>query len=210
MGVGRRTEVDATFGSAERGGVMDPTADPLDPDLTPLPVVIGGNVDAFVDAAWTALHGELYGFLARSTRDAAAAEDLLQEAFLRLTTEVRQGRVPDNTRAWLYRVASNLAISRGRRTTIALRWLTKYGAAEARSTSASPETGFLRRERSDAMERALGRLTAPARLALVMSGAGFSGRDIAEAIGRSDVATRSLMSRARITLRRHLADEEAE
>lgn len=189
---------------------MDPAAEPLDPDLIPRPVVIGGNVDAFVDSTWTALHGELFGFLARSTRDPAAAEDLLQEAFLRLTTEVRQGRVPDNVRAWLYRVASNLAISRGRRARIALRWISQYGAAEARSTSASPETGFLRREQNSAMERALDRLPAPARVALVMSGAGFSGRDIAAAIGRSDIATRTLMSRARITLRRHLAAEEAE
>jgi RNA polymerase sigma-70 factor, ECF subfamily len=189
---------------------MDPAVEPIDVDPVPVPVVAGENADALVAAAWTAFNRELFGFLVRSTRDPGAAEDLLQESFLRLTSEVRRGRVPDNVRAWLFRVASNLAISRGRRASIALRWLTRYGAQEGRATSASPETGVLDRERNAAMERALGRLPTDARLALVLAGSGFSGRDIAETIGRSDAATRTLMSRARVTLRRHLAEEEAE
>ena len=92
----------------------------------------------------------------------------------------------------------------------AVRWLSRYGSVEARSTSASPEAGLLSRERNGAMERALDRLPTNARLALTLSGSGFSGRDIAEAIGRSEAATRTLMSRARVTVRRHLAEEEAE
>lgn len=189
---------------------MDPRVDPLDADPVPIPVVAGTNADAFVTAAWTEHHGELFGFLVRSTRDAATAEDLLQEAFLRLTTEVRSGRVPDNVRAWLFRVVSNLAISRSRRVSVALRWLGRFGVAEARTTSPSPETGALGRERTDAMERALGRLPTDARIALVLAGSGYRGRDIAETLGRSESATRTLLSRARVTVRRHLADEEAE
>jgi RNA polymerase sigma factor (sigma-70 family) len=200
---------DETFGPPGRGGGMDPGAEPIEIDPVPIPVVVGANADAFVAAAWTAFNHELFGFLVRSTRDEAAAEDLMQEAFLRLTTEVRDGRVPDNVRAWLYRVATNLAISRGRRVSTALRWLSRYGAAEARTTTPSPEAGLLIRERNSAMERALDRLPTDARLALVLSGSGFSGRDIAETIGRSEVATRTLMSRARVTVRRHLVDEEA-
>ncbi|HET7704126.1 MAG TPA: RNA polymerase sigma factor [Candidatus Limnocylindrales bacterium] len=188
---------------------MDPRVEPLDADPVPIPVVAGANADAFVTAAWTALHGELFGFLVRCTRDGAAAEDLLQEAFLRLTTEVRAGRIPDNVRAWLFRVASNLAISRSRRVSVAVRWLGRFGASEARTTSPSPETGALGRERTDAMERALDRLPPDARLALVLAGSGFRGRDIADTIGRSEVATRALMSRARVTVRRYLAEEEA-
>ena len=60
------------------------------------------------------------------------------------------------------------------------------------------------------MERALDRLPTHARLALTLSGHGLRGREIAEAIGRSEAATRTLMSRARVTVRRHLAEEEAE
>lgn len=189
---------------------MDPGVEKIEIDPVIGPVVEGANADAFVAATWTALNNELFGFLVRNTRDQDAAEDLVQETFLRLTTEVRQGRVPDNVRAWLYRVASNLAISRGRRVATALRWLSRYGAVEGRSTLASPEAGLLSRERTGAMERALDRLPTHARLALTLSGHGLKGHDIAEAIGRSESATRTLMSRARVTLRRHLAEEEAE
>ena len=108
---------------------MDPGVEPIEIDPITVPVVAAANADAFVAATWTALNHELFGFLVRSTRDEVAAEDLVQETFLRLTAEVRQGRVPDNVRAWLYRVASNLAISRGRRVATALRWLSRYGAA---------------------------------------------------------------------------------
>ena len=188
---------------------MDPRADTLDIEPVNVQVSTGPDSDAFVAASWTALNGELFGFLLHSTRDPGAAEDLLQDAFVRLTTEVRAGRTPDNVRAWMFRVASNLAISRGRRASTALRWLARYGAAEGRSTASSPESGALEHERNSAMERALGRLPADARVALLMSGSGFSGRDIAQAIGRSDIATRTLMSRARATVRRHMVEDEA-
>ena len=71
--------------------------------------------DGFVVSMYEAHHAEVYAFLVRSTRDPSAAEDLLQETFLRLTTEARAGRAPEQVRAWLFRVASNLAISRARR-----------------------------------------------------------------------------------------------
>ena len=67
------------------------------------------TANAVVVAAWTAHHEELFAFLVRNPRPSGVAEDLLQEAFLRLTTEVRADPAPDNVRAWLYRVAANLA-----------------------------------------------------------------------------------------------------
>ena len=53
-----------------------------------------GQLDQYgaVTAAFVTYHAELYSFLRRSTRDEGAAEDLLQEAFLRLTREVEAGR----------------------------------------------------------------------------------------------------------------------
>ncbi len=68
-----------------------------------------------VSAAYDA-HGEaLRGYLARLTRDAANAEDLVHETFIRLLVESTAGRQPANARAWLYRVGINLATSRARR-----------------------------------------------------------------------------------------------
>jgi RNA polymerase sigma-70 factor (ECF subfamily) len=159
-----------------------------------------GESDA-VTAAFELYHAELYSFLRRSTRDEAAAEDLLQEAFLRLTKEVDAGRTPDHLRGWLYRVASNLAISRGRRRVTALDWMSRYGRRAAEETFDSPETDILARERSSALDAAMATLPAETRTALLLSADGFTGEEIAEAIGRSHGATRTLLSRARVQVR---------
>ena len=57
---------------------------------------------------------EVFAFLVGMTHDREAAEDLLQDTFIRLIREARAGRMPDEVRPWLYRVAANVAISRGR------------------------------------------------------------------------------------------------
>jgi RNA polymerase sigma factor (sigma-70 family) len=169
--------------------------------------------DDLITGAYEAHGRELYSFLARATRDPAIAEDLLQEVFLRLTRELRGGRHPEQLRAWLYKVASNLVISRGRRQTTALRWLARFGATEARGPAVeSPESGLLRRERATQIDAALTELGPDARLGLLLSGEGFSGREIAASIGRSEAATRTLLCRARLRVRERLdeLDREAE
>lgn len=89
------------------------------------------------------------------------AEDLVQETFLRLTRETRAGRSPAQVRAWLYQVAANLAVSRSRRRSTALRWLGRYGPAEHLSSiGGSPEAGLISRERSAEIEKALAGLAA--------------------------------------------------
>jgi RNA polymerase sigma-70 factor, ECF subfamily len=158
---------------------------------------------AAVTAAFETYHTEIFNFLRRSTRDESAAEDLLQEAYLRLTREVEGGRAPENTRAWLYRVASNLAISRGRRRTTVVAWMRRYGGV-AEDVVESPESVMLGRERTSALEAALATLPADARTALLLSAEGFSGEEIASAIGRSNGATRTLLSRARVRIRLEL------
>jgi RNA polymerase sigma factor (sigma-70 family) len=161
--------------------------------------------DDLITTAYEAHSRELYSFLAQATRNPEAAEDLLQEAFLRLTRELRDGRHPAQLRAWLYKVASNLVISRGRRQTTALRWLARFGASEALGPAVeSPESGLLRREQASQLDTVLSGLGADARLGLLLSGEGFSGREIAASIGRSEAATRTLLCRARLRVRERL------
>ena len=162
------------------------------------------DADHAVVEAWRAHHGELYGFLSRSTRDPAAAEDLLQETFLRLTQEARAGRMPGLVRPWLFRVAGNLAISRARRGSTALRWLHRQADPDSR-TAESPESRTVRHEEATDMATALAGLSPDARAALLLASEGFSGVEIAAAIGRTDGATRTLMCRARLRLRSELA-----
>jgi RNA polymerase sigma-70 factor (ECF subfamily) len=49
--------------------------------------------------------------LARITRDDAAAQDLVQEVFLRVWTRAEQWDGRGSFKAWLYRIATNLALN---------------------------------------------------------------------------------------------------
>ena len=69
------------------------------------------------------------------------------------------------------------------------------------------DVDVLRHESSEALAAALGILTVEARTALVMAANGFSGREIATSIGRTETATRTLMFRARERLRSFLTAE---
>src|SRR5829696_8318790 len=46
------------------------------------------STDLAITAAWADHHAELFAFLVRATRQPDVAEDLLQDAFIRLTREV--------------------------------------------------------------------------------------------------------------------------
>src|SRR4029078_10539301 len=143
---------------------MRPRLVEVEADATTAPL---GHYGA-VSTAFEAYHAELYNFLRRSTRDEGAAEDLLQEAFLRLTREVDAGRTPEHVRGWLYRVASNLAISRGRRRMTAFDWMNRYGRTQQGDDVESPENGLLARERSSAIDAVLATLPTDARTALLL------------------------------------------
>ena len=159
-----------------------------------------------VAAIYDAHQRELFSFALRTSRDREAAEDLVHESFVRLIVEVEAGREPTNIRAWLYRVIANLAVSRGRRAAVAQKQL---GELLDRRMDGGPEPIFLEHERQSDLEAVLAELGADARTALLMAANGFNGIEIAEAIGRSGNATRSMMCRARLQLRERLASMEA-
>jgi len=158
-----------------------------------------------VAAAYDQHQRELYAFLVRTTRSVDAAEDILQECFLRFGREVSAGRAPDNVRAWLYRVASNLALSRGRHLQVLDRFQRR---AAPISHADSAEVEVLRRERSTLLMASLAELPRDARAGLLLAAQGFSGAEVASLLGRSETSTRTMLSRARARLRQRLAREE--
>lgn len=161
----------------------------------------GDPVDALaiaVSAAYAEHAGALRAYLASRTRDIAAAEDLVHETFLRLLTESAESRAPAHLRAWLFRVATNLATSRARRLRVASR---RAPELVVREVAASPEEELIDREAAGALRGRLTGLPAHVREALLLTAAGFSGAEVARRIGRSELATRSLLCRYRSRLR---------
>ncbi len=53
-------------------------------------------------------HGPIHGFIYRQLRDENAAQDLVQETFIRICTRIKQYRYPEPFRPWLYRIALNI------------------------------------------------------------------------------------------------------
>lgn len=159
-----------------------------------------------ITCVFSAHEAEIRRFLNRLVRDAEISADLTAETFCRLVVAERAGRFPDQPRAWLYRVASNLATSHGRRRAIETRAMRRLQAQRSDGTAASAEEHVIRRERCAELETALTPIRGDGRLALLMSAAGFPGSAIAARTGRTHGATRTLLSRSRVPIRRRLAE----
>jgi len=166
-------------------------------------VNLGGGraaaLDDVVEAAYAAHERELFSHALRATRDAEIAADLVQDAFLRLVAELRAGRQPRLVRPWLYRVLTNLIVSRGRHVSVVDRWRRSLRRSE--ESAPAPDRAAIADETRGDLERALGELEPDARLAILLAARGFSGPEIASQIGRSQAATRTLLCRARMQVR---------
>jgi RNA polymerase sigma factor, sigma-70 family len=135
------------------------------------------------------------------TRDPALADDLASEAFLRLATEIGAGRAPLDAAAWLYRVGSNLMISRARRVSVATRAMP--GLLD-RDVAPSPEDEVVRNERHEVLREVLATLGGDDRQIVVLAAQGYRSAEIARITGRSGTATRTRLCRARGRLRTRL------
>ena len=74
-----------------------------------------GNARLTADEVARRSYGKLVAFLAAGTRDVAAAEDALSEAFAAALTEWPRNGSPLNPEAWLLTVARRKALDAGRR-----------------------------------------------------------------------------------------------
>ena len=141
----------------------------------------------------------------RMLRDDAEAEDVAQEALLRLwrlasTLEVG----PSGLKPWLRRVVSNLCIDRVR----SGRKVTVVADVPEQSEPASQLRGIESEEIGARVDAALQALPERQRLALILfQYEGLSQIDIGREMGISDEAVESLLARARRSLRVALKDE---
>ena len=158
-----------------------------------------------VEGAYELFHAEIERCLTGLLRDGDVAEDLAQEAFLRLHLEVSAGRTPDNVRAWLHRVASNLVASRGRHAQVAARQAPRLVML---GDATSTEDVAVRHDGEATLRTAIAELRPGEREILLLAASGYSGPEIAARLGRSQAATRTLLCRARLHLRQKVAHLE--
>ena len=175
-------------------------------DDTLIALAASGN-----QAAWAAIVGRhlssLVGYAWYVLQESTEAEDVAQEAFVRLLDKAPDWRPGEaSLSTWLHRVVTNLCIDRKRR----LRRLINDAYARLESV---PERDSLEANisRTKLVERALAELKPRQRVAIVLAHyQGFSNPEIAQIMGSSVEAVESLLARARLSLREILGPVVAE
>jgi RNA polymerase sigma-70 factor (ECF subfamily) len=164
--------------------------------------IVTANVEGDAAAAYDEHAGRLRAFAIAATRDGDVADDVVQDAFLRLVVELKAGRQLSNVGGWLYRVCANLIVSRGRRRGVADRM---RALLIRREEPPSPETQAIESERDRTLALALSRLPADARVSLLLAARGMGAAEIGLVIHRTPSATRTYICRSRVRLRDELA-----
>jgi RNA polymerase sigma-70 factor (ECF subfamily) len=161
----------------------------------------------FVEGLFARHHGEIFAFLVRMLRDEELAADLTQDAFVKAYRAYDHLGPPDSPRAWLYQIAHRVALDELRRRRI-IRFLPWTG--ESSGAAPSAERVAMETRLSGPLALALARIPERQRAALLLAELhDLTGLELAAALGVSHVAARALLTRARDSLRRALAEEEA-
>jgi RNA polymerase sigma-70 factor (ECF subfamily) len=158
----------------------------------------------------------MVNFMYRMAHNAAAAEDLAQEVFLRAYRSRTSYEASAKFTTWLYRIATNLAINHARdtrherpETMVSLDEPDQETGTtlDVADSSLSVEENIVRRERLMAIRQKVQALPERQRMAVVMHKyQQMDYKQIAEVLKLSESATKSLLFRAYETLREQLKD----
>ena len=151
------------------------------------------EAEASFEAFFRQHHVRLFGTLCLVSGDRGEAEELMQEAFLRIWERWQRVSAHPDPVGYLYRTAFNLERDRGRR----------LRRAAGRMTGASSSTDAFDRvdERTDVLD-ALRKLSPRQRAAVVLTDLlGLDSSEAGRMLGVRAVTVRSLASQARSALR---------
>jgi RNA polymerase sigma-70 factor, ECF subfamily len=170
--------------------------------------LVAGAANGDAAAFRSLVHRHLSGVLAvarRMLRDDAEAEDVAQEALLRLWRSADGLEVgPQGLRPWLRRVVSNLCVDRMR----SGRRLMVVEEVPDRAEPATQLTQMEARDVSHRVDAALKELPDRQRMALTLFHyEGLSQVEVGRIMGISDEAVESLLARARRNLKGALREE---
>jgi RNA polymerase sigma-70 factor (ECF subfamily) len=151
-----------------------------------------------LSTAWTAFEPELRGWLRHRLGNAAQADDLLQDLFLKALRQGERFCAIDNARAWLFEVARNLLADQLR---------------VARDMVELPEDLAATGDETDTVDtlttclpRVLSELSADDREAITLCDLqGMAQAEFAKAKGLSLSAAKSRVQRARVRLRARMS-----
>ncbi len=194
-------------------GGLEAQLEARDPDVR-LMLQVRDDVPGAFEVLVGRYQHRLVGVLAHLVGRPDEAEDLTQDVFLRIY-RARKGYKPKaKFSTWLFTVANNLALNhlrnKGRNPTVAPAGESTSGACGALASRAVAREGtasaqMRKVELSDVVREALDVLGEDQKLAVLLNKfEDMSYADIAEVMGRSEPAIKSLLARARTHLREQL------
>lgn len=193
---------------------ISPTAG-VDPDAEVMLRAKAGDQSAF-EYLVQKYRRPMVSFMFRMARNAAAAEDLAQEVFLRVYRSRENYEASAKFTTWLYRIATNLAVNHARDTRherpevqVSLDEPDEESGTtlELPDTSLTAEQQMVKRERMLAIRMKVEALPEQQKLAVIMHKyQQMDYKQIAEVLKKSESATKSLLFRAYETLREQLKE----
>jgi RNA polymerase sigma-70 factor (ECF subfamily) len=152
--------------------MVPPVSDDLSPKAT---------AQQRVAALYSAARDGVYRYLLALGLDAARAQEVTQDAFLRLYVALRDGAAIEDPKAWVYRVARNACVDSLER----IGRESPYSAAIAdtiASLAKSPEQELIEKEWLEGFQDAMRSLSPQQRACLELRGQGLQYRQIAEVL----------------------------
>jgi RNA polymerase sigma-70 factor (ECF subfamily) len=145
----------------------------------------------------------MLGLARRILGNAADAEDVAQEAMLRVWTHAPRWQPLAAFRTWLTRVVVNLCLDRKRRRP----WVALEAAGEIVDPTPGVTEAAEQSERERALSAAIAKLPDRQRTAIVLTySEGMSNAQVAEVLGTSVSAVETLLIRGKQNLRAQLGD----
>jgi RNA polymerase sigma-70 factor (ECF subfamily) len=186
-----------------------------DPDLALIGRCRAGEAAALREV-YLRHRSAVHGVVARMISNPADREEVVQDVFLEVFRSLPGFRGTSRLSTWIRRVTVNVVLQhirrKGRR--IALHLASEppeqIAVGPDAAFPATPETEALRRERREAVERALAKLSPKKRIALVLADLeGLSSVEVAEAVGAPALTVRTRLFYARRAFYTALAAEPA-
>jgi RNA polymerase sigma-70 factor (ECF subfamily) len=184
-----------------------------DPDVR-LMVQARGDIQGAFEALVERYQSRLVGILFHMVGNKDEAEDLCQEVFLRIYRARKGYRPRAKFSTWLFTIANNLALNhlrrKGRNKSLSLGGVSGSQpvspvAKHLEGREGTPSAQMRQTELSDLVRDALGTLNEDQKMAVLLNKfEDMSYAEIADIMGRSPEAIKSLLARARNLLREQL------
>jgi RNA polymerase sigma-70 factor (ECF subfamily) len=148
------------------------------------------------------LFSQLYNLACWLVRDRAAAEDLVQETYMKALRGFSSFQPGTNFRAWIYRILRNTFLTSQAGISAAVSFDDADEALPEPADTRTPESILLLRAEQDQVRRALEALPIPAREIILLSDfEEMSYSEIGQALGIPPGTVMSRLSRARKAMR---------